>query len=36
VPADWTIDSERKRAFFQLVSEMAKTNSADNKNSIEK
>jgi hypothetical protein len=36
VPADWTIGSERKRAFFQLVSEMAGINSADNKNSIGK
>jgi hypothetical protein len=31
VPADWTIDSARKRDFFQLVSEMAGTNSAINK-----
>ncbi len=31
VPADWTIDSARKRAFFQLVSEMAGTNSAADK-----
>ena len=31
VPADWTIDSERKREFFQLVSEMAETNSAADK-----
>jgi len=31
VPADWTIDSNRKRAFFQLVSEMAGTNSAADK-----
>lgn len=36
LPADWTIGSERKRAFFQLISEMAGTNSADNKNSVGK
>jgi len=28
VPADWTVGSERKRAFFQLVFEMAGTNAA--------
>ena len=28
VPADWKIDSNRKREFFQLVSEMSGTNSA--------
>jgi hypothetical protein len=31
VPADWTIDSKRKREFFQLISEMAGTNSAADK-----
>lgn len=36
LPADWTIGSDRKRAFFQLVSEMTGTNSAADKNSIGK
>ena len=31
VPADWTIDSKRKRDFFQLISEMAGTKSAADK-----
>jgi hypothetical protein len=31
VPTDWTIGSERKRKFFQLVSEMTGTNSAAGK-----
>jgi hypothetical protein len=34
VPTDWKIDSDRKHEFFRLVSEMAGTKSADNKNSV--
>jgi hypothetical protein len=32
VPADWTIDSERKRGFFRLVSEITGNPSAEDKN----
>jgi hypothetical protein len=36
LPTDWTIDSERKREFFQLASKMAGTFIIGNKNSAEK